>query len=67
MSITHDGLQPLSRLLCLTGPSQGKQCLHIGFPLTEGRQTLKVFFANRVLQLQENPIINVEIDCKGNL
>jgi len=35
--------------------------------LTGGRQTLKVFFANRVLQLQENPIINVEIDCKGNL
>ncbi|PIU91617.1 MAG: hypothetical protein COW33_05940 [Anaerolineae bacterium CG17_big_fil_post_rev_8_21_14_2_50_57_27] len=37
MSITHDGLQTRSRLLCLTGPSQGKQYLHIGFPLTEGR------------------------------
>jgi len=56
MSITHNRLQPLARLLCLTGSRQGKQCLHIGFPLTEGTQTLKVFFANSVLQLQENPI-----------
>ena len=37
MSITHNRLQPLARLLCLTGPSQGKQYLHLGFPLTEGR------------------------------
>ncbi|PJH76421.1 MAG: hypothetical protein CO064_01370 [Anaerolineae bacterium CG_4_9_14_0_8_um_filter_58_9] len=37
MSITHNRLQPLARLLCLTGSRQGKQCLHIGFPLTQGR------------------------------
>ncbi|MFH1906125.1 MAG: hypothetical protein ABIL11_01875 [Chloroflexota bacterium] len=33
----HNRLQPRSRPLCLTGPRQGKQTLHIGFPLTRRR------------------------------
>jgi len=37
------------------------------FSIDPGKADPKGFFANRVLQLQENPIINVEIDCKGNL